>query len=71
MVLEETEAAMSLMSKWDALAEYMEQRGYRGTDEALDALIASIQIEVDDAETEIEELREALEECRSSRRVWR
>lgn len=62
---------MSLMSKWDALAEYMEQRGYRGTDEALDALIASIQIEVDDAETEIEELREALEECRSSRRVWR
>lgn len=62
---------MSLMSKWDALAEYMEQRGYSGTDEALDALITSMQIEVDDAETEIEELREALEECRSSRRVWR
>lgn len=59
-----------LTSKWEALAEYLEQK-YTSGDEQLQKLIQSVDLEVEDATEAVDDLRQCIADMKACRSVWR
>lgn len=57
---------MSLMAKYDALVKYLEEKEYHG-DPDLERMIDSLGIDAQDAEEEVNDLNEALQDMMHNR----